>query len=150
VAYDDVRLFLESAREAHLRCADLRERARGLESTAKRVTANLNGMPRGGGADRDALLAALADAHGRLLLDIAEEEQRKIEISDFIDRIPTSAAGRAVLRRRYLHYESWKSVRRWLAAHQMSYSTDGVFKLHREALRAARELWATEHKEGEV
>lgn len=147
MAFDEVRLFLEGAKDIYLKCADLRERVRGLESAAQRVTANLNGMPRGGGADREQLLAALADARGRLLLDIAEEEERKIEIGDFIDRVPTSAAGRAVLRRRYLHYESWKTVRKWLCAHQMNYSDQGVYYLHREALTAARKLWDREHAE---
>ena len=147
MAYDDMRLFLEGAREARLRIADIQERTRELESAALRITAKLDGMPRSGGADRDQLLAALADAHERLLLDIADEEQRKIEIADFIDRVPTSVAGRAVLRRRYLHYESWKSVRKWMAAHQMRYSEQGVFKIHGKALQAARQLWNREHSE---
>jgi len=145
VAFDDVRVFLEGAKDIHLKTADLRERVRNLDSAAQRVTANLNGMPRGGGADREQLLSALADARDRLVLDIAEEEQRKIEIGDFIDRVPTSAAGRAVLRRRYLHYESWKSVRKWLAAHQMSYSAQSVYRIHGEAISAARVLWSREH-----
>ena len=147
MAFDELRLFLDGARDANLKCADLRERARGLESAALRITANLDGMPRSGGADREKLLAALADAHDRLLLDMADEEQRKIEISDFIDRIPTSAAGRAIMRRRYLHYESWKSVRKWLAAHQMCYSAQSVYRLHGEAIQAGRILWNQEHNE---
>ena len=146
MAYDDVRLFLEGARDAYLKCADLRERTRELESAAQRITAKLDGMPKGGSADRDQLLAALADAHGRLLIDIADEEARKLEIADFIDRVPTSAAGRAVLRRRYLHYESWKGVRRWMAAHGMSYSAQSVYRIHGEALKAARTLWNQEHE----
>lgn len=147
MAFDEMRLFLEGARDAHLKCADLRERARGLESAAHRITSKLDGMPRGGNSDRDQLLAALADAHERLLLDMADEEQRKIDIADFIDRVPTGAAGRAVLRRRYLHYESWKAVRKWLAEHQMSYSAQSVFRIHGEALQAARQLWNQEHSE---
>lgn len=144
MTFDDVRLFLEGARDAYLKCADLRERSRALEAKATRITANLDGMPRSGNADRDAVLAALADARGRLLLDIADEEERKIEISDFIDRVPTSAAGRAILRRRYLHYESWKGVRRWMAAHGMTYSAQSVYRLHGEAISAARKLWEKE------
>jgi len=144
MAYDEVRVFLEGARDAYLKCADLRERSRALELRAENVTANLDGLPRSGNADRDALLAALADARGRLLLDIAEEEARKIEIADFVDRVPTSAAGRAILRRRYLHYESWKGVRRWMAAHGMSYSAQSVYRLHGEAISAARKLWEQE------
>lgn len=144
MAFDDLRLFLEGAKDAHIKSADLRERTRELDSKARRITANLNGMPRGGNADRDAVLAALAEARGRLLLDLAEEELRKTEIADFIDRVPTSAVGRAILRRRYLHYESWKGVRRWLAANQMSYSAQSVYRLHGEAISAARELWNRE------
>lgn len=147
MAFDDLRVFLEGARDAHLKCADLRERTRDLENAANRITAKLDGMPRSGGADRDKLLAALADAHERLLVDMADEEQRKIEIADFIDRVPASAAGRAVLRRRYLHYESWKNVRRWLSSHQMTYTDQGVYYIHREALRAARTLWNEEKGE---
>lgn len=145
MAYDDVRVFLEGAKDCYFKCADLRERVRKLDSTAQRMTANLNGMPRGGGADREALLAALADARGRLLLDIADEEARKIEIADFIDRVPTGAVGREILRRRYLHYESWKGVRRWMAAHGKSYSAQSVYRLHGEALASARVLWNQEH-----
>ena len=145
MAFDDVRVFLESARDAHLKCADARERARSLESAVHRITAKLDGMPASGNADRDALLASLADAHGRLLRDVADEEQQREEIAAFVDRVPTSAAGRAILRRRYLHYESWKSVRKWLAVHQMSYSAQSVYRIHGEAIHAARELWNKEH-----
>lgn len=145
MAFDELRCFLEGAKDAHLKCADLRDRVRTLDGAARRVTANLNGMPRNGGADREQLLSALADARARLLLDMTDEEQRKIDIADFIDRVPTSAAGRAVLRRRYLHYESWKSVRKWLAAHQMSYSAQSVYRIHGEAINAARLLWNKEH-----
>ena len=146
MAFDDLRIFLEGARDAHLKCADLRERTRELESKATRITADLNGMPRSGNADRNAVLAALAEARGRLLLDLAEEELRKTEIADVIVRVPTSAVGRAILRRRYLHYDSWKGVRRWLAANQMGYSTQSVYRFHGEAISAARELWNREHE----
>jgi hypothetical protein len=141
MAYDEVRLFLEGAREAHLKCADLRDRARGLDSAVHRITAKLDGMPASGNADRNALLAALADSHGRLLRLIAEEELCKDKIADFIDKVPTSAAGREILRRRYLHYESWKGVRRWLSAHGMSYSAQSIYSLHGDAIKAARVLW---------
>jgi len=146
MVYDEVRLFLEGARDAHLKCADLRERTRQLESAVQRITAKLDGMPKGGNADREQLLASLADAHGRLLIDIAEEEARKMEIEKFVDRVPTGAAGKAVLRRRYLHYESWKGVRRWLSAHGMSYSAQSVYRIHGEAIKAARILWNQEHE----
>ena len=147
MAYDDVRLFLEGARDAHLKCADIRERVNDLESAVTRVTAKLDGMPVGGNADREQLLAALADAHGRLLRDLTDEEQRRMEISDFIDRVPTSAAGRAILRRRYIHYDSWKAVKRWLATHERSYSAQSIYRIHGEAIKAARVLWNQEHKE---
>ena len=143
--YDDVRQFLDGARDAHLRCADLRERARKLESAAERVTARLDGMGGTGGADREALLAALADAHGNLLRDLAEEERRQEEIAAFIERVPTTAAGHAILRRRYLHYESWKGVRRWMMNHGMTYSVQSVYRIHGEAIRDARKLWNIEH-----
>ncbi len=146
MAFDEMRVFMESARDIHLKCADIRERAQSLEASVHRITARLDGMPVSGGADRNALLAALADAHGRLLQDLADEEQRKTEIAAFIDRIQTSAAGRAILRRRYLHYETWKGVRRWMAAHGMSYSAQSVYRLHGEALRAARIQWDREHE----
>lgn len=146
MVYDEVRAFLDGAREAYLKCADIRERTRRLESAAERVTAQLNGYVGGGGADREALLAALADAHGRLLRDMAEEEQRQQEIAAFIDRVPTTASGRAILRRRYLHYESWKSVRKWMAVHGTSLSQQSMYRIHGEALRAARILWKKEHE----
>jgi len=149
VAFDEVRLFLEGAKEAYLKSADLRERVRSLDLAAKRITTNLDGMPKSGNADRERLLIALADARERLILDIADEEQKKTEISDFIDRVQTSAAGRAILRRRYLHYNSWRGVRKWLEQHQMSYSAQSVYRLHGEALTAARVLWNREHREAE-
>lgn len=143
--YDDVRLFLEGARYASLKCADIRERAKSLESAVLRVTAKLDGMPAGGNADREQLLAALADSHGRLLQELTEEEQRRMEIEAFIDRVPTSAAGRAILRRRYVHYDSWKAIRRWLSAHERPYSAQSIYRIHGDAIRAAHVLWNQEH-----
>ena len=70
-----------------------------------------------------------------------------MEISDFIDRVPTSAAGRAILRRRYIHYDSWKAVKRWLATHERSYSAQSIYRIHGDAIKAARVLWNQEHKE---
>lgn len=144
--YDEVRGFLESARETQLKYAEHAARVLELDSKARRVTASASLAP-GGGGDKERLLATLADERERMRLLAAEELVRLREIEEFIDRVPGRDIHRIILRRRYLHYESWNGVTRYLKANGLYYEKRQIYRLHGEAIGHAREQWEKEHKE---
>ena len=137
---DDCRAFLESYRELRSEAARLRQKHRRLQDQATRVTTQISGMPHGGGADREKLLAALADADGEAVRKMTEAVERQQEIEAFIDRVPTPIS-RVILRHRYAEAMGWREVERALAKSQWVYSLDHIYRLHGIALREAREVW---------
>lgn len=138
---DDVRLFLESALESALRIADLRERVTSLNAAATKVTTRLSAVPGGGGSDKEKILLSLADARDELNKQIVSEYDNSIKVGKFIDSLQCSNAARAVMRRRYLHYESWVQILMWMSRNNLNYSERSVYRLHGEGIDAARKQW---------
>ena len=111
------------------------------------VTATLSATPGGGGGgDAEKMWAALADESARLypLLKAAMEQERRVE--NFIDRIPHDSY-RLILKLRYLDCLSWERVQELLSRSGVFYSDRHIYRLHGEALEAARRLWAQDNKE---
>lgn len=115
-----------------------------LEARALNVTSQLTGMPRGGNSDRDAVLAALADATADYYRRLAEAEQHELNVLQFIDAIPDQMQ-RIILKLRYIDRKRWPGVLSELErfGEQMDRAT--MFRLHGKALNAARELYKERH-----
>lgn len=115
-----------------------------LEARALNVTSQLTGMPRGGSSDRDAVLAALADATADYYRRLAEAEQHELNVLQFIDAIPDQMQ-RIILKLRYIDRKRWPGVLSELErfGEQMDRAT--MFRLHGKALNAARELYKEIH-----
>lgn len=144
---DPVREFLDSVRTARVEYNRLSEKIRGLEAQCMSVTATLSATPGGGGGgDAEKMWAALADESARLypLLKAAMEQERRVE--NFIDRIPNDSY-RLMLKLRYLDCLSWERVQELLSRSGVFYSDRHIYRLHGEALEAARRLWAQDNKE---
>ena len=111
-----------------------------LEAQATKTTTILTGMPRGGNADRDAVLAALADVTSDYREKIVRAERLEREVNEFIDSLPTRDC-RMLLRLRYIEGMSWKKVLSTLNAHGIHLSERQMYRLHGTALNEARERY---------
>lgn len=137
-AKDPVRAYLNSVLECRMEAARCRRKIEMLEARATSTTTQLSGMPSGGGADRDALLAALADATSEYYARLADAVTRELEVSAFIDSLPVMEH-RLVMRLRYLDRLRWSGVLAALRSSGLDLSERRMFALHGEALSAARE-----------
>lgn len=137
---DECRAWLESYGELKLEAARMRRRHQQLLDQATQITTRLSSEPRGGGGDRERLLAALADADGEALRKSAEAERRMAEIEAFIDCLP-DRMGRIVLRLRYVDLLRWRDVRREMAKSNLVYEDAQIYRFHGVGLREAREEW---------
>ena len=137
---DDCRAWLESYSELRVEAARLQRQHHRLMDQATRVTTRLTKEPKGGGGDREKLLAALADADGEALRKQTEALERMREIEEFIDELPTKEC-RIILRLRYIELLKWKKVKWALQKSGIYYEEAQIYRLHGQALREARALW---------
>lgn len=138
--YETCREWLESYRELRFEVQRLRGRHAMLIEQATNVVAKLSLSPRGGGGDKEQVLAALADASEEADRRLAEAEAQERELEQFIDGIDSSSS-RIILRARYLSVQNWHTVRRTLAKAGLKYTEDHIYRLHRQAMKEAEEKW---------
>lgn len=140
--------FLESALEASAEVARLRRRVQEMDSRAKRMTAQLSGMPGCGGRGQEELWASLADERERAAFAEINELERYRAVEQFIGRIPAPPVQRALLRYRYLeNLRGVDNVQKALQKDDWWYSTRHIDRLQQQALDAARAQWAEDHLE---
>ena len=137
---DPVREFLESAKEAKLEIARHRARVEELESRCTRVTPNMNASPGGGSSDSQQMWAMLADERMKVLAAEKAEVEKYHEVENFINRIGVPVQ-RAILRMRYLRCLRWIPIQMELYKQGHCYDERSIFRIHNQALDAARELW---------
>lgn len=137
---DPVRAYLGSVLEARLEIKRLKRKLDAIESRAMNITSNLTGMPRGGGADRDAVLASLADVSRDYYLRLAKAEQTELEVLRFIDSLP-SPDSRMILKLKYIDCKRWSKVLETLRSNGREINENWMFKLHGRALNEAREKY---------
>lgn len=141
---DPVRVYLNSITESRMEAQRLRRKLELLEARAMSVTSQLTGMPRGGSADRDAVLAALADATGEYYRKLAAAERKELEVVEFIESLPTMEY-RMILKLRYVDRKSWRKVLAALSTVGMEITDRRMFQLHGAALKEAREYYKKEN-----
>lgn len=141
---DPVKVYLNSVLECHLEIRRVRRKLDALESRAMNVTSQLTGMPRGGNSDRDAVLAALADATSEYYKRLAAAEKRELEVTEFIDSIPDQTH-RIILRLRYLDRKRWADILPILRKAGLCGEERWMYKLHGRALASAREKYKEMH-----
>lgn len=137
---DPVREYLNSVLESRMEIKRIKRKLDLLEARALNVTSQLTGMPRGGGSDRDAVLAALADATADYYRRLAEAEQHELEVLSFIDSIPEQMQ-RIILKLRYVDRRRWSGVLSELEKFGETMDRATMFRLHGKALNAARKLY---------
>ena len=140
--FDPVREFLESVRDARfaLRRSELKLEELAAQSTS--MTARITGALGGGGdVHKDSALIALAMARESLEQTKAEAEAQVLKVEEFISKLP-DVRHRAVLTFYYVHLFKWPRVVEEMEKCGMYYSDRHIFRLHGDALQAARTLWA--------
>lgn len=143
---DPVRAFLESAMEAKLEARRRSRRVARLESQCTRMTQRMSGMPFGGGAGAESTWIALAEERALECEAVKNELAKHHEVECFIGRLE-SVEHKTVLRLRYLEGFNWVKVQQQLYKDGISYSERHIYRIHGQALQAARELWAAEQQE---
>lgn len=142
---DPVRVYLNSVLESRMEVARSRRKIEQLEARALSITSQVTGMPRGGSADRDAVLAALADASEAYYQKMLLAEQRELEVSDFIDSL-SEPDHRIILKLRYIDRKRWSKILRTLTDSGMDITERRMFQIHGAALKEARELFYIKEK----
>ena len=141
---DPVRSFLESVQDAKFEQGRCYRKYIELDAKCRSITGQMSGMPGGSGGDKhkDGLLAALADQGTEYLRRYREAEEQAKAVEDFINRLQDTRH-RAVLLLRYVDQLRWPQVVDELEKHGIYYTERQVFRIHGDALQAARQLWAT-------
>lgn len=134
---DPVKAYLNSVVECRMEIRRCRRKLEMLEARAMSITSQLTGMPRGGSADRDAVLAALADASAEYYARLRSAELRELEVGQLIDSIPDQTY-RIILRLRYLERKRWPDILSLLHKEGICEDRSWMFRLHGKALNAAR------------
>ena len=142
-ARDPVREYLNSVLEARMEIKRLQHKVAQLEAQATKTTTIITGMPMGGNADRDAVLAVLADLTAEYQEKIVAAEKHERDVNLFIDSLPSSDV-RALLRLRYVEGFGWRKVLTALNKYGFHVSERNMFRLHGKALNEARERYENE------
>ena len=139
--------FLRSVRWSRVRARRTDLRLQELRAAATKITQRISGMP-GGGSDphRDGLQAALADLETRLSEEHREALERERAVSSFLSRLP-DASHREVLTLRYVHCLRWPQIREELEKAGLYYEERQIYRIHGNALQAARRLWQDTEEE---
>lgn len=143
---NDVLAFLNSVWEARFYMDRASLEIARAEAECQRITAQITGAP-GGGGDRhkDAAWAALADHRAILEEQHRQALERKAAVERFVAQLP-DPKHRTVLRLRYVDTLRWPVVLNRLHEYELYYSERQLYRIHGEALNAARTLWAEQHR----
>lgn len=143
--FDPVRTFLESVRDARFEMLRCELKLEQIDSQSKFITARITGVPGGGGdVHKDSTIIALAAARDALEKAYKEAADKEREVEDFIGRL-ADVRHRAVLTLYYVNLFTWPRVVQEMEKCGLYYSERHVFRLHGDALQAARTLWAETH-----
>ena len=137
---DPVREFLNSVLESRIEVKRIERKLKVLEARVLNITSQLTGMPSGGAADRNAVLAAYSDISQDYYARLAEAERKEMAVAEFIDQLPTSDS-RIILRLHYLDCKKWPKVLAALRAAGRDIEERQMYRLHGVALNEARELY---------
>lgn len=142
---DPAREFLESVKDARFVQRRCERKLEELDSRCTAMTARITGVPGGGGdVHKDDALIALAQTRAELKEAQALASLREREVERFINGLP-DVRHRVILTLYYVDLLTWPRVVEEMGKCGLYYSERHVFRIHGEALQAARELWADTH-----
>jgi len=136
----NVEKFLESANEALLESKRIYRRVELLSARCESLMKQLGGM----GQENETLeklRKRLDEERVREMEATRREMERYREVEEFIDQLE-KPDHRTILRRRYLDMGlTWVQIHQRLISDGWFYSERQLFRMYRDALREAREIW---------
>ena len=135
VSAESVRDFLSSGALITSLSEEKLSRLLSLYEQATKTTSTLTGMPGGGGADHEAVLAALADAADAVGKWKALVDRQRDLIRRFLSEVEIDDAHRELLTQRYYYGEGWEIILANLQGNK-SVSRLTMFYHHNKALQA--------------
>lgn len=130
MTYEEKITWLSRYRQALRRQAELAQEVEQLDSTARRVTPMLSGMP-GGQGDGNALpraVESLLEAKAELEAQIKICDDVRREVVAVIEKV-TNQRDNEILRRRYILGQRWEQI-----AVEMHYRYQHICRCHRAAV----------------
>ena len=124
--------FLSQARYLDMRINSKVEQIESLNDLATKCTSTITGMPHNPSPSTSLMADAvckIVDLQEELGRDVQELVELKHRISTLIKSLHNHEQ-EAVLEKRYLCFQSWEQI-----AVDMNYSMDGVYYVHRTALK---------------
>ena len=135
-----VERFLESANEALLESKRIYRRVELLSARCEKLVKQLGGV----GQENETLEKLrdrLDEERVREMEATRREMERYREVEEFIDQLE-NPDHRTILRRRYLDMGlTWVQIHQRLISDGWFYSERQLFRMYRDALREAREIW---------
>ena len=102
-----------------------------IDDSLKRLTRELDGLPKGKSEDRLGNLISLKiDVQAELTTLIKKLEVAKVELFNQLMSVEMAAGAREVMIRRYVRLQQFKVI-----AQEMKYSESHIFRLHRQGKR---------------
>lgn len=149
VSAESVRSFLESSSLMDSVYEDKHSRYLSLYEKATKSTTTLTGMPGGGGADNNSVLATLADAENDAKRWSAFAKERKKLVSQFINDAEIDDYYKELLIRRYVIGVGWNFIFLMLRDYK-DMSERKMYYDHNKALQACADWVNTTGKYKEV
>jgi DNA-directed RNA polymerase specialized sigma24 family protein len=126
--------FLHSVRNARKAYTDVLARFASIDSACKRITPSWS-TDGGHSGDSQSLWAERADEATRVQRAKDAVDSAVLALEALIEQVPDKTH-RSILRRRYVRCLPWPSICAMLPMSERS-----VYRAHRQALKAAEELW---------
>lgn len=126
----DSKTYLRQAYKINVRIRSKIEQVNSLRDLAEKATSSITGMPSGGSENRmENAIIRMVDLQNEIAHDIESLVQLKQNIAEAIDSIENDDY-KTLLELRYLANKKWEEI-----AVIMHLTIDGVFRVHRRALR---------------
>lgn len=148
---DEFMEFLRSVSHARLEQQRLERRVAELDARCTKITPTW-GDTEGGGGDAQRQWANLADERRRLVEQQETAAELERQVQAFLNRV-TPTVYRDILTLRYIDLRNWVQIEQMLYRSGNAYSDRHIYRLHGQALDAARALWDLDHtgtKEGDT
>lgn len=135
VSAESVRSFLESASLMNNVSEDKLSRFLSLYERATKTTTVLTGMPGGGGSDREAVLANMADARSDADAWFSLVKDRKKLVNSFLEEVEVDDYYKEMLTQRYILCMPWVTIH-YLLRGKKEISESTMYRDHNRALEA--------------
>lgn len=138
--------FLLSVSHARFEQSRLAVRVAELDTRCTKITPAW-GDTEGGSGDAQRQWAILADERRRLVEQLESAVEQEHRVQAFLDRVRPTVY-RDILTLRYVDLRNWVQIEHQMHRIGHAYSDRHIYRLHEQALKAARKLWESDRDTG--